>query len=320
MVLGNILAFSRKNRRWEARRVWAAIILQRQIRKYVAWKLQERINCAARTIMRYIRRWQIRKLLRNRRKAAHAIMLYVVKKAKAKNTTARVRLVLQSTRKAQKAVRNHQLMWRTRAKVHVVQWERSEHKFLMDLRELRSPAHQPADISERTGEIAGVPTRIPRHVRAAVLARFTAEAREHHVKKCKDYNNSKSFFLKFKAKEACPELAEAREVGAIPFNMSLWEYLRQFRPDIYEKRPERPAYAFTLDNRTLEKLFLDAVELYQLEKAGTTTAEEYAAGACAFLLRDKSETSTRVQSRAVSRVSVTNTLVGDAGDSRTPFH
>lgn len=193
---------SRENRHWEAKQLWAAVILQRQMRKFVAWRLTERMHNAARTIIRYVRRWQIRKMLRNRRRAAFAICSFAISKQRGQDTSFRVRVVMASVRKVQRIARTHQMMWKARTRLHRTHWDRMEPAILLDLVAMRSgsKAKSLADVSD--DELGSIPRRIPRHVQAAVLARFVSKARDEHVKRCVDYNASKAFFLQFKAKEA----------------------------------------------------------------------------------------------------------------------
>ena len=56
--------------------------------------------------------------------------------------------------------------------------------------------------------------------------------------------------------------------------------------DIWAQRPSRPIYKYRIPERKLEELIEDAVQLYQLEKEGSTTAELYAAGVKSFVFED----------------------------------
>jgi len=288
--LGALLERSRANREWEATRLWAAIILQRQMRKFVKWRTKEREMNAAQIIVRYMQRWRIRKRLRNRRQAAAAIIGFLVQQKNSQDASSKISNLIAAVRKAQKLVRMHQQMWKARTKIHNVQWAQMEPGLLAELATMRNGGEVPAaaDISELESEeiVPGIPRRIPRHVRAAVLARYVAKAREDQVEKCKDYNHAKAFFVKFKLKEAKDEMEAAREEGSVPFNMGLWKYVHEYRKDLWEKRPTQPLYKYKLQERDFEKLILDAIELYYDEKNGKTTAEMYAAGVFDFVYKD----------------------------------
>ena len=92
--LGELLLRSRHNRVWEVRRLWAAVVLQRQMRKFIAQRVQEKINNAARTIVRYIRKYQVRKIERNFIYAANAILWFVGQRNKGADKKAQIRKVL----------------------------------------------------------------------------------------------------------------------------------------------------------------------------------------------------------------------------------
>merc|ERR1719502_777338 len=105
---------------------------------------------AARTIIRYVRRWPIRKMLRNRRRAAFAICSFAISKQRGQDTSFRVRLVMASVRKLQRIARTHQMMWKARTRVHRTHWDRMEPAILLDLVAMRSgsKAKTLADVSD----------------------------------------------------------------------------------------------------------------------------------------------------------------------------
>jgi len=282
----------RANRECQARQLAAARKIQKQIRQWVLYRVQERMNAAALTIIRYIRRHQIRKLIRNKRRAAGAIIAFCIHQKASGDTSYQIRRVLASARLAQRAIRCQQAMWQARATIHYTQWVRAEPEALRELRHMRG-IKEPSDLAEKMAqEEAGQLFELPRAVRRAVVSKYVVEARSLHCTKRVEFARAKDHFLKFKTGEAQEHLEELSTVGAVAFDMDMWAFIERHEPELWATAPRRPIYKFALGEAQMEELILDGVALCEDIQSGRTTLEQYVVGSIKFHPEDCSSRGT----------------------------
>ena len=217
-------------------------------------------------------------------------------------------------------------MWRARAAVHSVQWRRLENKILGELRAMKevgkvdeAGAGDVSDITALDQEApGGIPRFIPPQVRAAVMAKFLAKSRDSHVIGVRNYHGSRAHFIRIKCKHARGDYQEKKEAGAISFKTRFEEYLRLYQKPLWDQRPSRPVYQYRIQERRMEEMIEDAVQLWQLEKEGVTTSELYAAGVKAFVFLEEPD-DTPPGSRPASVVSMDYKLHLEEAEKPQPY-